>query len=169
MKSSCKITSILLKGSFVTLATALTASCQVAHVKSGAEKIRIFETEPKGCLYMGEVSTVQDNDKVAFTGGEVDMNLNTRIELRNKAFDLDANVLVFMSKNKAKLATAASEKKEKATEASAAPAATPAAGGPATAAAAPAAKEHSGGLSEKPAESVFLGTAFRCPPLIFNQ
>lgn len=106
---------------------------------------------------MGEVSTIQDNDKVSYSGGDVDMSLNTRIELRNKAFDQNANVLVFTSKGKAKLASAAPEKKDKATEASA--------GAPA----APAAASSSGGVPEKPSETVFLGTTFRCPPLIFNQ
>lgn len=104
---------------------------------------------------MGEVSTVQDNNNVVYHGGEVDMSLNTRIELRNKAFDQNANVLVFTSKNKAKLAAAAPapEKKDKAAEASA-PAAS---------------KDSASGQVEKPAETVFLGTTFRCPPLIFNQ
>lgn len=154
MKSSLKNFSSLLKRSFassVGMAAVFLTSCQIAHVKSGAEKLRILETEPKGCLFMGEVSTVQDNNNVSYSGGEVDMSLNTRIELRNKAFDQNANVLVFTSKGKAKLAGATPEKKDKA---DAAPAAAGSAGA---------------GQVEKPAETVFLGTTFRCPPLIFNQ
>ena len=126
-------------------------SCQTKSVTPGAERIRIFEAEPKGCLYMGEVSTVQENEDTISTSKEVDMNLNSRIDLRNKAFTLSGNVLVFMAKNKAKLATTnatvadVSKKDSKSDSKSAED------------------------KNEKVAQTVFLGTVFRCPPNIFNQ
>ncbi len=126
-------------------------SCQAKSVTPGAERLRIFETEPKGCLYMGEVSTVQENEDTVVQGKEVDMNLNSRIDLRNKAFTLSGNVLAFMAKNKAKLATTNTTvvdvvKKEGKADA-----------------------KPSEDKGEKVAQTVFLGTVFRCPPNIFNQ
>jgi len=147
----------VLKGLFLFAILAGSQSCQAVRVKAGAEKVRIFDTEPTGCLFRGEVSTIQDNEKVAYNGGEVEMSLDTRNELRNKAFDLDANVLVFTSKSKTKVAGAAPEKKDEATKASdKAPTPAP-----------PAADKTAG--QDKPVESVFLATAFRCPPLIYNR
>lgn len=126
-------------------------SCQSKSVTPGAERIRIFDAEPKGCLYMGEVSTVQENEDTVTASKEVDMNLNSRIDLRNKAFTLSGNVLVFMSKNKAKLATtnatvADVSKKESKSD-----------------------SKMTEDKNEKVAQTVFLGTVFRCPPNIFNQ
>lgn len=139
-------------------------SCQTHSIKLGAEKIRILDSEPKGCLFMGEVSAVQDNEDVAMSGGEPEMTLNTRIELRNKAFVQSANVLVFTPKSKAKVASvippvAEISKKDKASDAKdAKPVDVPM----------PTMKPAEAGV-KPPAESVFLGTVFRCPPLIFNQ
>ena len=126
-------------------------ACQAKSVTPGAERLRIFETEPKGCLYMGEVSTVQENEDTVVQGKEVDMNLNSRIDLRNKGFTLSGNVLVFMAKNKAKLATTNTtvvDVVKKEGKADAKPG------------------EDKG---EKVAQTVFLATVFRCPPNIFNQ
>ena len=125
-------------------------SCQTKAVTPGAERLRIFEAEPKGCLYMGEVSTVQENEDTIVAGKDVDMNLNSRIDLRNKAFALSGNVVVFMSKSKAKVATTSAVTADIAKK-----------DGASTKAA--------DDKSEKVAQSVFLATVFRCPPLIFNQ
>ena len=99
---------------------------------------------------MGEVSTVQENDETLATGKEIDMNLNSRIDLRNKAFILSGNVLVFMSKNKAKVATTSSVTAEIPRKENIA-------------------VKSADDKSEKVAQTVFLATVFRCPPLIFNQ
>ncbi len=130
--------------SFLTL-----SACQAKTVTPGAERLRIFESEPKGCLYMGEVSTVQENEEHVVTGKEVEMNLNSRIDLRNKAFILSGNVLVFMSKNKAKLATTSAVSAEIPKKDNV--------------------SKPADDKVEKVAHTVFLGTVFRCPPLIFNQ
>lgn len=126
-------------------------SCANKQVISGAERLRIFETEPKNCLYMGEVSSVQENEDTVITGKNVEMTLDTRIDLRNKAFTLNGNILVFMSKNKSKLATTNATvvdvvKKDAKTPDS-----------------------KTAVENEKVPQTVFLGTVFRCPPTILNQ
>lgn len=155
-------------GLSVTLMTVTLSGCQLFSNKSiqpGSEKIRILDAEPKGCLFMGEVSSVQDNDNVVYKGGEVEMSLNTRIDLRNKAFAQNANILVFTPKQKTKIATAmppaviepkkdAKSADGKAPEPPPPPPPTP---------------EPAKSTDTKPDETVFLGTVFRCPPQIFNQ
>jgi hypothetical protein len=143
----------------LTLAAMQLLGCQFLQqhsVQSGAEKIRIFEAEPKGCLFMGEVSAVQDNGSVAVHNGEADMSLNTRIDLRNSAFKQNGNVLVFTPKGKARLAGSIAptvdKKDPKATEAKV-----------------EAASADKTSSEPAPEQTVFLGTVFRCPPLIFNQ
>ena len=97
---------------------------------------------------MGEVSTVQDNEDTVMNGKDVEMNLNSRIDLRNKGFAISGNVLVFMAKNKSKLATTNTAVVD-VTKKDAKPDAKP--------------------VDEKVAQTVFLATVFRCPPNIFNQ
>lgn len=136
-------------------------SCQMYTIAPGSEKIRIFETEPKGCLFMGEVSETQDNDDVPYNGADIDMSLKTRIELRNKAFKQNANVLVFTPRSKANLAKAmpaSAEKKDKSSDGKADPKSD----------VIPEPQKSALEMA-KPARTVFLGTVFRCPPLIFNQ
>ncbi len=116
-------------------------SCQTIDIKPGSERVRVFEAEPKGCVFVGEIPSVQENTITGMPPTEVDMGLPTRVELRNKAHDLGGNVIVFMNKNKNK--TAADLKK-------------PTAG----------AEEDK---SEKKISTVFLATVFRCPSAIVNQ
>ena len=147
MNSSAKLILLLTVGFWM-------LSCQAKTVTPGAERLRVFETEPKNCLYMGEVSSIQDNEDTIVTGKEVEMNLNTRIDLRNKAFTLSGNIIVFMSKNKAKLAT---------TNATTADVKKPE----------PKSETKSENKSDEKlkqvAQTVFLATVFRCPPTILNQ
>ena len=133
------------------LAGLLLFSCANKSVISGAERLRIFETEPKNCLYMGEVSSVQQNEDTVITGKEVEMTLDTRIDLRNKAFTLNGNILVFMSKNKSKLATTNATVVDLVKKDTKTPDSKVAA------------------ENEKIPQTVFLGTVFRCPPNILNQ
>lgn len=128
--------------------------CSSKSVVPGAERLRIFEAEPKGCLYMGEVASVQDNDDtVVAKGKKPEMTLDTRIDLRNKAFKLNGNILVFLGEKKAKLATTnqtvvdISKQSSKTGD-----------------------KDSSmEAQNEKIPQTVFLGTVFRCPPNILNQ
>lgn len=132
-------------------------ACQNIDVKPGSERLRVFEAEPKGCLYMGEISSVQEDHLAPPIPAEIEMGLNTRNDLRNKAFAINGNIIVFANKNKK--GSVDSGKK-------AAPEAKPAT------AAAPAPPPPTSGepdTSEKKIITVFLATVFRCPASIFNQ
>ena len=69
-------------------------SCKTYDVTPGAERVRVFEAEPKGCLYVGEVSSVQEDRTVGTL--ETQMDLTTRVDLRNKAHALGGNIIVFL-------------------------------------------------------------------------
>lgn len=134
-------------------------SCKSYDVTPGAERVRVFDAEPKGCIYVGEVSSVQEDKTVGTL--ETEMDLATRVDLRNKAHSLGGNILVFLKgKNtntlpgstpaplalKAGSAAAKPSKEEKSTE--------------------PAKKEKE---SENSDMIVFLATVFKCPSSILNQ
>lgn len=71
--------------------------CAAAEIKPGAQKVRLMQTEPKGCKYLGEVTGNQGN---FFTGGFTsNENLETgaRNELKNKAYDMGGNVIVLLT------------------------------------------------------------------------
>lgn len=131
-------------------------SCQTYDVVPGSERVRVFDAEPKGCLYVGEISSVQENRSVGVL--ETEMTLETRVDLRNKAHKLGGNILVFLKgKNTntlpgSKTATPAGKTTPvaKAGEAQAADTST----------------------QEPPADPntlVFLATVFKCPSTVLNQ
>lgn len=131
-------------------------SCQTYDVVPGSERVRVFDTEPKGCLYVGEISSVQENRSVGVL--ETEMSLETRVDLRNKAHKLGGNILVFLKgKNTntlpgSKVATAA--------------------GKPAVASKAGDAQAADTSTQEPPADPntlVFLATVFKCPSTVLNQ
>lgn len=129
------------------------AGCTSVDVVPGSERVRVFEAEPKGCLYIGEVSSIQKKRELSTLATE--MSLDTRIDLRNKAYKLGANVLVFM-KPKSAVGTSAAATTPKPAE----PAKT--------------AESESEGSSDAESSSgegplVFLATAFKCPSGILNQ
>jgi hypothetical protein len=114
-------------------------SCQSVDIKPGSERIRVFEAEPKGCIFVGEIPSVQENTVTGKPPTEMDMDLPTRVDLRNKAHALSGNVIVFMSKNKKDAEKkSTTEKKEE-------------------------------DAVEKKIITVFLATVFRCPSAIVNQ
>jgi hypothetical protein len=151
---------------FLVLGFAALASCKSYDIKPGSERIRVFESEPKGCIFLGEIPAEQE-DKVVGKKTEIEMSLLTRVELRNKAHELQANVIVFANRNKKPSSVAV-------------PAAPPAAAGDAKKAAAagapaeapappPPVVEKGDDDSERKVTTVFLATVFRCPPNIVNQ
>ena len=79
---------------FVLVGLSCLFSCTSYDVTPGAERVRIFDAEPKGCLYVGEVSSIQKGKTVGTL--ETLMDLSTRVDLRNKAHELGGNVLVFL-------------------------------------------------------------------------
>jgi hypothetical protein len=141
-------------------------SCQSLEVTPGSERIRVLDAEPKGCLYVGEVSSVQDESTVGTL--ETEMNLETRVDLRNKAHALGGNILVFLKGKNTN--TLPSTTPSTVFKADAAKNQTAVAGK----ASAEAAKTTE---AEKPTETttekidtlVFLATVFKCPSSILNQ
>lgn len=129
-------------------------SCKSTEVIPGAERVRILEEEPKGCIYVGEVQSIQEEKEVGTL--ETQMGLETRIDLRNKAHKLGGNILVFLKGLKTKTLPGSAPYK----------APTPA----------PAAKS---GTAEEAATNVsvdlnedtlvFIGTVFKCPSSIIHQ
>lgn len=142
-------------------------SCKSFDIKPGSERIRVFETEPKGCIFLGEIPAVQENNVTPAQALNIEMELPTRVELRNKAFTLSGNVIIFLNKNKGNGSAATTSDTAKKTT----PTATTAAPAPATPAAAttPAVAANDPANEEKKVVTVFLATVFRCPPNIVNQ
>ncbi|MEK6628618.1 MAG: DUF4156 domain-containing protein [Bdellovibrionota bacterium] len=142
-------------------------SCKSYDVTPGAERIRVFEAEPKNCIYVGEVSSVQEDETVGTL--ETEMDLATRVDLRNKAHKLGGNIIVFLKgKNTNNLPNRDSVSAiVTGTKA--------AAGGAGTAAAAPkpATPETKKATDEEVVNEIrriiFLATVFRCPSSILNQ
>ena len=142
-------------------------SCKSFDIKPGSERIRVFETEPKGCIFLGEIPAVQENNVTPAQALNIEMELPTRVELRNKAYSLSGNVIIFMNKNKSNgsAATTSDTAAKKTTPQASATTA------PATAAtsAPPAVAANDPANEEKKVVTVFLATVFRCPPNIVNQ
>lgn len=134
-------------------------SCQSLEVTPGAERVRVFEAEPKGCLYVGEVSSVQEDKTVGTL--ETQMDLATRVDLRNKAHGLGGNILVFL--------------KGKNTNTLPGSSANPLAMKAGSKSSAGAVEEvqkssaNSDRYSDEVKKIVFLATVFRCPSSILNQ
>ena len=143
----------------VVLITALFSivSCKSIEVTPGAERVRVLDAEPKGCLFVGEVSSVQKDKTVGTL--ETEMDLATRVDLRNKAHALGGNILIFLKGKKTNtLPTNATSsvtsnvgrsatKPEVSAKVTDAPKAEP---------------DENGTL-------VFLATVFKCPSSILNQ
>ncbi len=129
-------------------------SCAGYQINPGSERIRVFEAEPKGCIYVGEISSIQD-DIVEGKSAEPEMSLPTRVDLRNKAHALGGNILVF-TKSKDKKAGAI---------VTSVPTPDPVKKGAAPAVAAAAEEEK----TERKISTTFLATTFRCPASIVNQ
>lgn len=132
-------------------------ACKSYDVTPGSERVRIFDAEPKGCLYVGEVSSVQEDATVGTL--ETQMDLTTRVDLRNKAHALGGNILVFLKgKNTNTLPGSSSTKATKTPT----PTASKATGDNAAAAAPSDSTSGAGPL-------VFIGTVFKCPASVLNQ
>ncbi|MCC2678146.1 MAG: hypothetical protein K0R29_722 [Pseudobdellovibrio sp.] len=119
-------------------------------VTPGAERVRVLDAEPKGCLYVGEVASIQEDRNVGTL--ETQMELETRVDLRNKAHALGGNILVFLKgKNTNTL-----------------PGSAPAAK---TGAAKPADGNATQSMEppDNPNTLVFLATVFKCPSSVLNQ
>lgn len=166
------MTTITTNKAFLILGFAVLASCKSFDIKPGSERIRVFESEPKGCIFLGEIPAEQEDTVTGATPREIEMSLPTRVEMRNKAYALNANVIVFLSKNK-KASSAAPAPVEappkKAATTPEAPAAGKAEAVTPAAAPTPSPSAVTDNDSERKVNTVFLATVFRCPPNIVNQ
>lgn len=135
----------------------LSFSCATGpQVVPGSERIRVLDAEPKGCIYVGEVASVQEEKTIGTL--ETEMTLDTRVDLRNKAHALGGNILVFLKgKNTNTLPGSTSAVKPGSP-------AKPAAGADVKATEA---QEAAAAGEDKPL--VFIGTVFKCPSTILNQ
>jgi hypothetical protein len=119
-------------------------------VTPGAERVRVLDAEPKGCLYVGEVSSVQEEKTIGTL--ETEMDLETRVDLRNKAHALGGNILVFLKgKNTNTLPGSAPASKTASKTADAK------------------AESDSHEPPANPHALVFLATVFKCPSSVLNQ
>jgi len=119
-------------------------------VTPGAERVRVLDAEPKGCLYVGEVSSVQEEKTVGTL--ETEMDLETRVDLRNKAHALGGNILVFLKgKNTNTLPGSAPASKTSSKTADAK------------------AESESHEPPSNPNALVFIATVFKCPSSVLNQ
>lgn len=119
----------------------------------GSERVRVLDAEPKGCIYVGEVSSLQKDRDLGTL--ETEMSLDTRIDLRNKAHKLGGNILVFLKGKGTDTLPGGVQKGE------AAPAQVSAA------TSAPALSDEEAQPEKGPL--VFLATVFKCPSSILNQ
>lgn len=160
------MTTITTNKLFLVLGLAVLASCKSYDIKPGSERIRVFESEPKGCIFLGEIPSEQEDTITGPTPATLEMSLPTRVEMRNKAHALNANVIVFLSKNKTATPVPATDVKK-----AAAP--TTAATAPSTETLPTATPTPTSAVtdsdSERKVKTVFLATVFRCPPNIVNQ
>lgn len=139
-------------------------SCKSMEVTPGSERVRVLDAEPKGCLYVGEVSSVQNDETVGTL--ETEMDLATRVDLRNKAHALGGNILVFLKGKNTNTLPGSAATAPLAMKAGSAAGKAPTAGAVSAKAAEPAPKPAD---TEKESTLVFLATVFKCPSSVLNQ
>lgn len=133
-------------------------------VTPGSERVRVLDAEPRGCLYVGEVSSVQDEATVGTL--ETEMDLATRVDLRNKAHALGGNILVFLKGKNTNTLPGSASTAPLAMKAGSAAGKT---GTPGAAKAAEVAPKAAESETEKESTLVFLATVFKCPSSVLNQ
>lgn len=88
---------IFMKGLGYLIIASLLIGCAAEQLQPGAERVRVMQSEPKGCKYLGEVTGNQGN---FFTGGWTsNENLETgaRNILKNKAYKMGGNAVVLLT------------------------------------------------------------------------
>lgn len=86
-----------MKKTMLSISLSLLAGCAAQELNPRAAKVRIMQTEPKGCEYLGEVTGNQGN---FFTGGWTsNENLETgaRNDMKNKASAMGGNAIVMLT------------------------------------------------------------------------
>ncbi|MBI4056341.1 MAG: DUF4156 domain-containing protein [Elusimicrobia bacterium] len=75
----------------------LALGCASVQLNSGAEKVRLVQTEPKGCKYLGEATGNQGN---FFTGrwtSNANLETGARNQLKNSALTMGGNTVVLLT------------------------------------------------------------------------
>lgn len=73
------------------------ASCAANQLKPGADLVRIFQSEPKGCKYIGEVTGNQGNFFTGVYTSNENLETGARNELKNAAIDKGGNAIVLLT------------------------------------------------------------------------
>lgn len=81
----------------MTAATLLLAGCSAQQLKPGADKIRVFQTEPKGCKYLGEATGNQGNFLSGGWTSNENLETGARNTLKNKAMEMGGNAVAILT------------------------------------------------------------------------
>lgn len=73
--------------------------CSTVKLRSGAEKIRLTNTEPKNCIFLGQLHGYQDGSTVLYSRAN-DLEVGAENDIKNKAFELGANTIHLLSTGK---------------------------------------------------------------------
>ncbi|MGR5178416.1 DUF4156 domain-containing protein [Vibrio parahaemolyticus] len=68
--------------------------CSASPLNDGAESVRVMDTAPQHCQYLGEVNGSQGNMFTADLTSDKNILIGARNQLRNQAHALGANVVV---------------------------------------------------------------------------
>ena len=71
--------------------------CAANSINGEAQNLRILQTEPKGCRYLGEVTGNQGNFFTGFYTSNENLETGSRNDLKNKAQQLGGNAIVMLT------------------------------------------------------------------------
>lgn len=85
-------------GKFLTIIFLISlVGCAANQINSGAENLRILQSEPKGCKYLGEVTGNQGNFFTGFYTSNENLETGSRNDLKNKAQQMGGNAIVMLT------------------------------------------------------------------------
>lgn len=77
----------------------IVSGCSTVKLKPGAEKIRLTNSEPSHCTFLGQIHGNQDGSSVIYSRGN-DLEIGAENDMKNKAFELGADTIHLLSKGK---------------------------------------------------------------------
>lgn len=86
-----------MKKTIIILAAILLSACQAIPLQAGAEKIRITNTEPSNCKFLGDVTGSQGNAWSGDMTANAVMETGARNDIKNKALIMGGNVIYLLS------------------------------------------------------------------------
>lgn len=90
MKNTVKTMCVLVLAGMMML---VLSSCAITKIMPGAEQVRVINTEPKDCIFLGEVIGGETN------GNSVDKAQGALNDLKNKAYKMGGTVVVLLNAN----------------------------------------------------------------------